>query len=55
MIEALRITLGAGAARRTADYVDATHRSHVLEGKSHWLPEQAPNEVAPLPLDHIGE
>jgi pimeloyl-ACP methyl ester carboxylesterase len=32
--------LGAGAARRTADYVDAAYRFCILEGKSHWLPEQ---------------
>jgi pimeloyl-ACP methyl ester carboxylesterase len=45
--------LGAGAARRTADYVDAPYRFHILDGKSHWLPEQAPNEIAPLLLDHL--
>jgi pimeloyl-ACP methyl ester carboxylesterase len=45
--------LGAGAARRTADYVDAAYRFCILEGKSHWLPEQAPDEIAPLLLDHL--
>jgi pimeloyl-ACP methyl ester carboxylesterase len=33
--------LGEGAARRTADCVDATYRFCILQGKSHWLPEQA--------------
>jgi pimeloyl-ACP methyl ester carboxylesterase len=45
--------LGEGAARRTKDYVDGPYRFHVLEGKSHWLPEQAPDEVAPLLVDHL--
>jgi pimeloyl-ACP methyl ester carboxylesterase len=46
--------LGAAAAKRTADYVDASYRFCILEGRSHWLPEQAPDEVAPLLLDHLG-
>jgi pimeloyl-ACP methyl ester carboxylesterase len=45
--------LGAGAARHTADYVDATYRFHILVGKSHWLPGQAPDEIPPLLLDHL--
>jgi pimeloyl-ACP methyl ester carboxylesterase len=45
--------LGAAAARRTADYVDGAYRFCILEGRSHWLPEQAPDQIAPLLLDHL--
>jgi hypothetical protein len=41
------------AARRTTNHVDATYRFHILESKSDWLPEQVPDEIAPLLLDHI--
>jgi hypothetical protein len=37
--------------RRTADYVDAAYRFCILEGRSHWLPEQARDEIAPLLFD----
>jgi pimeloyl-ACP methyl ester carboxylesterase len=45
--------LGAGAAQRTADYVDAPYRFHILKGRSHWLPEQSPDLIVPLLLDHL--
>jgi pimeloyl-ACP methyl ester carboxylesterase len=44
--------LGPKAARLTADYVAAPYRFEVLEGRSHWLPEQAPDEVADLIVAH---
>ena len=45
--------LGVGAAQRTASYVDGPYRFHILKGKSHWLPEQAPDEITPVLLDHL--
>jgi pimeloyl-ACP methyl ester carboxylesterase len=40
--------LTRAAADRTAAYVDGPYRYEVLEGMSHWLPEQAPEAVARL-------
>lgn len=37
-------------AVRTAGWVDAPYRFHVLEGVSHWVPEQAPERLVPLLL-----
>jgi hypothetical protein len=52
-----RVAIGCDHGRshreHTADYVDATYRFY-SRGKSHWLPEQAPDEIDPLPLDHPG-
>jgi pimeloyl-ACP methyl ester carboxylesterase len=44
--------LGRKAADLTADYVAAPYRYEVLEGRSHWLPEQAPQDVAQLVVEH---
>lgn len=44
--------LGRKAADLTANYVAAPYRYEILEGRSHWLPEEAPDEVARLLLDH---
>ena len=44
--------LGRKAADLTADYVAAPYRYEVLEGRSHWLPEEAPDEVAQLVIEH---
>ena len=44
--------LGRKAADLTARYVDAPYRYQVLEGASHWLPEEKPDAVAELFLDH---
>jgi pimeloyl-ACP methyl ester carboxylesterase len=40
------------AADLTGRHVDAPYRYEVLEGLSHWLPEEAPDVVARLVLDH---
>ena len=40
------------AADLTADYVAAPYRYEVLEGRSHWLPEEAPDDVAQLLVEH---
>jgi pimeloyl-ACP methyl ester carboxylesterase len=44
--------LGRKAADLTADYIAASYRYEVLEGRSHWLPEEAPEEVARLVIEH---
>ena len=46
--------LGRKAADLTARYVDAPYRYTVLEGNTHWLPEEAPDQIAALMLDHFG-
>ena len=46
--------LGRAAADLTARYVDGPYRYEVLDGVSHWIPEEAPDTVARLVLDHIG-
>lgn len=47
------LALGRGAAESTADYVDAPYRFVPVEGASHWLPEERPETVIPLLLDHL--
>jgi pimeloyl-ACP methyl ester carboxylesterase len=44
--------LGRKAADLTAHYVAADYRYEVLEGRSHWLPQEAPEEVAKLVVEH---
>jgi pimeloyl-ACP methyl ester carboxylesterase len=44
--------LGRKAADLTANYVAAPYRYEVLEGRSHWLPEEAPEEIARLLVEH---
>jgi pimeloyl-ACP methyl ester carboxylesterase len=46
--------LGRKAADLTADYVSAPYRFEVIDGESHWLPDNAPDLVAKLVLEHIG-
>lgn len=43
------------AAETTGDYVDADYRLEILEGVSHWVPEEAPDKVIPLLLEHLGK
>jgi pimeloyl-ACP methyl ester carboxylesterase len=40
------------AADLTADHVSAPYRFEVLEGVSHWIPEERPSTVVDLLLDH---
>lgn len=47
--------LGRSAAETTGEYVDAEYRFEVLEGVSHWVPEEAPGKVIPLLLEHLGK
>ena len=45
--------LGREAALLTGGLVDAPYRFEILEGASHWLPEEAPNRIIPMLLDHL--
>jgi pimeloyl-ACP methyl ester carboxylesterase len=44
--------LGRAAADLTGNYVDGPYRYEVLEGYSHWLPEEAPELVAKFLIEH---
>ncbi len=46
-------TVGAEAARWTADYVTGTYRFEVLPGVGHFATDEAPEQVASLLLDHL--
>ena len=45
--------LGRWAAERTAEWVDADYRFVVLEGVSHWIPDERPDELARLVLERL--
>ena len=45
--------LGPAAARATAAHVEGPYRFEVLEGVSHWVPEQAADRLAALLLEHL--
>ncbi|MGF6759472.1 alpha/beta fold hydrolase [Paraburkholderia sp. GAS42] len=45
--------LGREAALLTGGFVDGSYRFEILEGASHWLPEEAPDRIIPLLLDHL--
>jgi pimeloyl-ACP methyl ester carboxylesterase len=47
------VALGRKAAELTARYVAGPYRFEVLDGVSHWIPEEAPDTVVRLLLDHI--
>ena len=46
--------LGRRAADLTGEYVKGPYRYEVLEGMSHWIPEEAPDTTAALLLEHLG-
>jgi pimeloyl-ACP methyl ester carboxylesterase len=46
--------LGREAAEATASCVDGPYRFEVLDGVSHWIPEEAPEALNALLLDHLG-
>jgi pimeloyl-ACP methyl ester carboxylesterase len=48
------IALGREAAEATADHVAGPYRFEVLEGISHWIPEEVPDRLNALLLDHLG-
>jgi pimeloyl-ACP methyl ester carboxylesterase len=47
------LALGETATLATARYVDGPYRLEVLPGVSHWIPEDAPDELSGLLLDHL--
>jgi pimeloyl-ACP methyl ester carboxylesterase len=42
------------AAEATAERVAGQYRFDVLDGVSHWVPEEVPDELARLVLEHLG-
>ena len=47
------MALGREGAEATAKYVDGPYRFEVLEGVSHWIPEEAADALCRLLLDHL--
>jgi len=47
------LALGKTAAIETAKYVTGPYRFEKLEGRSHWLLEEVPDQVSALVLEHI--
>jgi pimeloyl-ACP methyl ester carboxylesterase len=47
------VALGREAAEGTAAHVAGPYRFEVLEGVSHWIPEEAPAEFNALLLSHL--
>jgi pimeloyl-ACP methyl ester carboxylesterase len=45
--------LGRWAAEHTREWVDADYRFVVLDGVSHWIPDERPEELASLVLDRL--
>lgn len=45
--------LGRVAAEGTASFVDGPYRFEVLEGVGHWVPEEVPDELSRLLLEHL--
>jgi pimeloyl-ACP methyl ester carboxylesterase len=45
--------LGPEATHATREWVTGPYRLEVLEGVSHWIPEEAAGRVAPLLLEHL--
>jgi pimeloyl-ACP methyl ester carboxylesterase len=45
--------LGRAAADLTGRYVSGPYQFEVLEGVSHWIPEEAPDDVVRLVLEHM--
>jgi pimeloyl-ACP methyl ester carboxylesterase len=45
--------LGPAATYATKDWVTGPYRLEVLEGVSHWIPEEASSVVGPLLVDHL--
>jgi pimeloyl-ACP methyl ester carboxylesterase len=47
--------LGRRAADATAGYCTGPYRYEILDGVSHWIPEEVPEIVADLVLDFVGK
>ena len=48
------VALSREGAEATARYVDGPYRFEVLSGVSHWIPEEEPELLSRLLLDHLG-
>lgn len=46
--------LGPVAAHATASHVTGPYRFEVLQGISHWVPEEAPEQLSAWLLEHLG-
>lgn len=47
------VALGRAGATGTAEWVSGPYRFEVLEGVSHWIPEEAADRLGPLLVDHL--
>jgi pimeloyl-ACP methyl ester carboxylesterase len=47
------VALGREAAEATAQHVEGPYRFEVLEGVSHWIPEEAASDLNRLLLEHL--
>jgi pimeloyl-ACP methyl ester carboxylesterase len=45
--------LGRAAAQATGDFVTADYRFEILEGVSHWIPEEVPDRITPMIIEHL--
>jgi pimeloyl-ACP methyl ester carboxylesterase len=48
------VALGRTAAELTGHHVTGPYRFEVLDGVSHWIPEEAPEAVTTFLLEHLG-
>ena len=48
------MAMGRAGAQRCGDHVDADYRFVVLDGVSHWIPEEAPDALATAILERVG-
>jgi pimeloyl-ACP methyl ester carboxylesterase len=48
------VGLGRAGAQLCERYVDGPYTLKVIEGASHWLPDEQPEELASAILDRIG-
>ena len=47
------VTLGRIGAELSGDFVEGPYRVEALEGVSHWIPDEAPDELNALLLEHL--
>jgi pimeloyl-ACP methyl ester carboxylesterase len=47
------VALGREGAEATAAHVDGPYRFEILEGVSHWIPEEVPDVLSRLLLEHL--
>lgn len=47
------IAIARSGAEATKDYVDGPYRFEVLDGISHWIPEEVPDRLRDLLLAHL--